>query len=238
MKILLIGYGKMGKFIEQIALQRGHEIVGRISSSSPDKLEQFNGQNTDVAIEFTQPEAAFNHVAYCAKNNIAVVCGTTGWQAHRAEAEAIVNQHNGAFFQASNFSIGVNLFFHLNKLAAQVFEKYPVYDVSMAEIHHTEKKDAPSGTAITLAEGILQNFSRKTQWTLNESEQNTDLVIKALREPHVPGTHTINYTSAIDTITLTHTAHSREGFATGAVFAAEWLKGRKGVFGMAEMLGF
>lgn len=238
MNILLIGYGKMGKTIEQIAIERGHQIVGHVDANSTDNLQQFSGENIQAAIEFTQPESAFDNVAYCLKNNIPIICGTTGWLHRRAEIETIAKQYDGTFFYASNYSVGVNLFFHLNKIAAELLSQYPDYGVSIEEIHHTEKKDAPSGTAITLAEGILQHLKNKKAWTLEENAQPEELYIKALREPHVPGTHTICYNSEIDSISLSHTAHSRKGFATGAVLAAEWVQGKQGIFGMNNMLGF
>jgi 4-hydroxy-tetrahydrodipicolinate reductase len=238
MNILLIGYGKMGKTIERIATEKGHHIVGRVDANNMDAITAFSGQTVDVAIEFTQPESAFKNVSYCLQNQIPVVCGTTGWLHDFPQAEKLCKENNGTLFYASNYSIGVNLFFRLNKIAAQLFNHYPQYDVAMEEIHHTEKKDAPSGTAITLAQGILQHLSAKKRWTIDAPSSAEDLPIGVVRENNVPGTHSIMYNSTEDSITLTHTAHSREGFALGAVLAAEWVQGKKGVLGMTEMLGF
>jgi 4-hydroxy-tetrahydrodipicolinate reductase len=236
MKIALLGYGKMGKTIEQIALNRGHEISFKIDVNNQTDLTKINQQNTAVAIEFTQPESAYLNVKYCVENQVPVVCGTTGWLEKKTEIEQLCLEKQSAFFYASNYSIGVNLFFYLNQHLAKLMNAYPEYEVLMEEIHHTEKKDAPSGTAITLAEGILKNVFRKQKW-VNELAQHTEqLGIVSKREPNVPGTHTIVYQSPIDEIEIKHTAHSREGFATGAVMAAEWLQGKKGVFGMDDML--
>jgi 4-hydroxy-tetrahydrodipicolinate reductase len=237
MKITLIGYGKMGKTIEQIAMQRGHQISHKIDVSNQQDLQKIKKNDTDVAIEFTQPESAFENVKYCTENQIRIVCGTTGWLEKKYVIEQICQEKNSAFFYASNYSIGVNIFFKINQLLAKMMDNYPQYEVSIEEIHHTEKKDAPSGTAITLAEGIIGELNRKKGWTLNEVIDN-HIDIISLRQPNVAGTHTTFYQSEIDTIELKHTAHSREGFALGAVLAAEWLKDRRGVFGMNDLLGF
>lgn len=248
MNILLLGYGKMGKTIEQIALERGHQIAGRIDRGdgpgvNTDALETLQADAVDVVIEFSSPEAAADNIMACLKRGWPVVCGTTGWLSRRAEIEQICRDTNGAFFYASNYSIGVNLFFRLNKTLARFMHKYPSYQVSMTEIHHTEKKDAPSGTAITLAEGILQHLPAKRGWVLKENQEgalinSTDAIeIESLREGTVPGTHTVRYESDVDRIEITHVAHSRQGFALGAVVVAEWIIGRKGVFGMDDLLG-
>lgn len=242
MNILLLGYGKMGKTIEQIALERGHQIAGRIDADNYTDLENLGPDEVDVVIEFSSPESAVDNITYCLKRGWPVVCGTTGWLSHRAEIETMCRETKGAFFYASNYSIGVNLFFRLNKTLAQFMHNYPSYHVSMTEIHHIEKKDAPSGTAITLAEGILEQLPAKHRWVSSEAGNGTDtgndaIEIASLREGNVPGTHTVRYESDVDRIEITHQAHSRQGFAVGAVVAAEWLAGKEGVFGMDDLLG-
>jgi 4-hydroxy-tetrahydrodipicolinate reductase len=235
MNILLIGYGKMGKAIEEIALKKGHFIVGK--SDSADNLKEIIQQTKpDVAIEFSQPESAFNNCKVCIENQIPVVCGTTGWLTQKNALENIAIEQSGAFFYGSNFSIGVNLFFHLNEKLALLMKDYPQYQIRLDETHHIHKKDAPSGTAISLAEGILQNNPLKEKWVNSKTENKTELEIISYREDNVPGTHSVYYQSDIDTIEIKHTAHSREGFASGAVLAAEWLIGKKGVFGMNDLL--
>lgn len=236
MRITLIGYGKMGKTIEKIALERGHQIAQIIDVNNGKDLFSIQNTATDVAIEFTQPESAFENVKYCAENQIPIVCGTTGWLEKRPLIEQICQEKGSAFFYASNYSIGVNIFFKINQLLAKMMNHYPQYEISIEEIHHTEKKDAPSGTAINLAEGIIGEIPRKIGWKLEENVAN-QINISALRQPNVAGTHTIFYQSEIDTIEIKHTAHSRQGFALGAVLAAEWLKDKKGVFGMNDLLG-
>jgi 4-hydroxy-tetrahydrodipicolinate reductase len=191
-----------------------------------------------VAIEFSQPEAAFENLQYCLENNIPVVCGTTGWLHQKTAIEKLTHSCNGAFFYASNFSIGVNLFFKLNQQLARMMNNFSHYDVSIDEVHHLEKKDAPSGTAITLAEGIMKEISAKKKWVKKESKNPEDLLITSFRIDQVPGTHLVKYTSAIDDIEIRHIAHSREGFARGAVMVAEWLPGKKGVLGMEDFLQF
>ena len=202
-------------------------------------MESLSGDAVDVVIEFSSPESAFENITYCLQRGWPVVSGTTGWLNHRAEVEALCEQHKGAFFYASNYSIGVNLFFRLNKVLAQFMKNYPSYEVSMTEIHHTEKKDAPSGTAITLAEGILENLPGKTGWAEKgpEAVAGSVLEIESLREGVVPGTHIIRYGSEVDQIEISHIAHSRQGFALGAVVAAEWVVGKQGIFGMDDLLG-
>lgn len=234
MKILLLGYGKMGKAIEKLALERGHEITGRIDSKN---LGAISTSKADVAIEFSQPEAAFDNIKACIENNIPVVCGTTGWLDKKSEVNKLVEKHNGSFFYASNYSVGVNIFFKLNQQLAALMKSFNQYDVSIDETHHTEKKDAPSGTAITLAEGIIRE-GIKDKWVGSPSEKPGDIVINSFRINEVPGTHVVNYTSVIDDLEIRHIAHSREGFARGALLVAEWLPGKKGVLGMDDFLKF
>ena len=231
MKIALLGYGRMGKAIEKIAEKRGHEIVAKIDKNNP--LDSLN--NADVAINFSVPNAALANITNALNVGIPVVCGTTGWLDHKKEVDALCNKLEGAFLYASNFSLGVNLFFELNKKLASYMQGFPEYKVEIEEIHHTQKLDAPSGTAITLAEGVIDNSEHK-QWHL-DGEVPEGFPIKALRENDVPGTHTVSYHSEIDSIEITHTAHSRTGFALGAVVAAEWILEKKGVFGMRDVLG-
>jgi len=238
MRIALIGYGKMGKTIEQIALQRGHVISYIIDRENAHELSLLLPTNTDVAIEFTSPERAFGHVQTCLLQGIPIVCGTTGWLKDKQQAEQLCLEMQGAFFYASNFSIGVNIFFRLNEYLATLMAQQPSYQASMEEIHHTEKKDAPSGTAITLAEGVIKHLRNLQLWVNEPAGKSNELSIISKREPEVAGTHSIFYNTAIDEIEIKHTAHSRNGFATGAVLAAEWIQGRRGVLGMADMLGF
>jgi 4-hydroxy-tetrahydrodipicolinate reductase len=243
MNILLLGYGKMGRTIEQIALDRGHTIVGRIDLNNRADMDALPDAAVDVVIEFSSPEAVVENLHYCIRRGWAVVCGTTGWLSHRAEIEQAVRERGSAFFYASNYSIGVNLFFRLNKVLAKFMRNYPSYHVSMTEVHHTEKKDAPSGTAITLAEGVLENLPHKNRWAVSEADKpaegdTTDaIVIDSIREGTVPGTHVVRFESDVDRIEIAHVAHSRQGFALGAVVAAEWVASRQGVFGMDDLLG-
>lgn len=234
MKILLIGYGKMGKEIEAIAVSRGHEIVGKISIENKGDLNNFSGNNTDVAIEFSEPESAFANLTYCINNQIPVLSGTTGWLDKKPAIEKLAIEKNGCFFYASNYSIGVNLFFQLNETLAKLMNSQNKYTTTIEEIHHTQKKDAPSGTAITIAEGIINN-SDFDGWVLGTEEEGK-IRIDAIREDPAPGTHTVKYSSEIDDIEIKHTAHSRKGFASGAVLVAEWIKDKKGVFSMADYL--
>lgn len=235
MKIVLVGYGKMGKTIERIALERGHEIVGRIDIDNHHELESVSA---DAAIEFSHPDAAFNNVKKCIEKNIPVVCGTTGWLGRKPEIDELTKQLNGSFFYASNYSLGVNIFFKLNEHLAKMMNSIEGYNISLEEIHHTEKKDAPSGTAITLAEGILKNNSRMSTWVNREAENPKELPIKSLRIGLVPGTHSIKYSSISDDLEIKHTAHTRDGFAKGAVMVAEWIKDKKGVLNMDNFLKF
>ena len=234
MKIVLIGYGKMGKTIERIATERGHVISGRLQED--DSLDKALLDSPDVAIEFSTPDAAPQNIKKCIDRKVPVVCGTTGWLEKRTEVEAYCHSFGGSFFYASNFSIGVNMFLKLNEQLAQMINKYPEYEISMDEIHHTEKKDAPSGTAISIAERIINNLSRKNSWVKGDATQPSEIGIRSFRIDMVPGTHVIRYYSTIDDIELKHTAHSRDGFAQGAVLAAEWLKGKTGVFNMNDLL--
>lgn len=235
MKILLIGYGKMGKIIERIALERGHTIAGKIDVDNQHELETVQA---DVAIEFSHPDAAFANVKKCIERGIPTVCGTTGWLTRKEEIHQACKDHNGSFFYASNYSLGVNIFFKVNEYLARMMNAFDAYEIRMDEIHHTEKKDAPSGTAITLAEGIIQHVDRKTKWAEENHERKDEIVVKSFRIDDVPGTHIIKYASAVDDIHIKHTAHSREGFAKGAVMVAEWLPGKKGVLGMDDFLKF
>ena len=237
MKIALVGYGKMGQAIEKIAAERGHDIVLRIRSANSEDLNPENLKQVDVAIEFTRPEAARDNVLACLREGVPVVCGTTGWNEGLAAAKMAAVDHDTAFLQASNFSIGVNIFFEVNKVLASLMNEQPQYQILMEETHHTQKKDAPSGTAITLAEQILENISRKKHWTEGASADPACIPIVAHRVEGVPGTHSVRYTSAVDDIEIIHTAHNREGFALGAVLAAEFIAGRKGIFTMKDVLG-
>lgn len=238
MKIAIIGYGKMGKTIEQLAISKGHEIKLVIDHENIDELNTENLQNIDVAIEFSQPESAYQNILTCINSAVPVVSGTTGWLDKMEEIKRLCEQNNGAFFYASNYSIGVNIFFEINRQLAKMMNNFPDYQISMEEIHHTEKLDAPSGTAITLAKGILSNVKRKKEWVNETTREENTLAIISKRIDEVPGTHSISYESPIDTIDIKHTAHSRLGFAGGAIKAAEWIIGKKGCYGMNDMLGF
>ncbi|MFB9077218.1 4-hydroxy-tetrahydrodipicolinate reductase [Flavobacterium procerum] len=230
MKIALLGYGKMGKVIERIALERGHEIVLK-----KDEFNTYDGLSTaDVAIDFSVPTAAVSNISACFNSGVPVVSGTTGWLEHYDEMLALCSEKKGGFISSSNFSLGVNIFFGLNEYLAKIMNQFDSYKVSMEEIHHIHKLDAPSGTAISLAQGVIQN-SNYTNWTLDEAQTN-QIHIEAKRIGEVPGTHTVNYDSPIDSIEIKHTAHNREGFALGAVVAAEWLAGKQGVFTMKDVL--
>ncbi len=230
MKIALLGYGRMGKEIEKIAISRGHEIV--IRKDVDDKIDI---NLADVAIDFSVPSSAFNNISNCINNNVPVVSGTTGWLDKYDEAVALCKEKKGAFIYGSNYSVGVNIFFELNKQLAKMMSTLSDYNVSMEEIHHTKKLDAPSGTAITLAEGVIENSSKKN-WELGEEASEENIPIIAKRIPEVPGTHTVWYNSEVDSIEIKHTAHSRKGFALGAVIAAEWILDKQGVFSMKDVL--
>jgi len=237
MNILLLGYGKMGKTIEAIAINRGHTIIGHIDNSG--ERNAFKDlKKTDVAIEFSQPDVAVDNLKFCFDHSIPVICGTTGWLEQKPAVDAYCLKKEGTLFQASNFSLGVNLFFQLNEYLAKMMDRYTDYNVSIDETHHTQKKDAPSGTAITLAEGILKNLHQKDTWKLGGLSQGKEISVHSFRVDPDPGTHVIKYQSAVDEIEIKHKAHSREGFALGAVLVAEWIKGKKGVLTMKDFLGF
>lgn len=245
MKIALIGYGKMGHIIEQVAIQRGHTIVSTLDVDNTDGFESDAFRSADVAIEFTTPATAFDNYQKCFAAGVPVVSGTTGWTERLGEIKKQCKEENQTFFYASNFSIGVNIFFAVNKYLAKLMNNFPAYDVNMTEIHHIHKLDAPSGTGITLAEGILQAFNRKKQWRLAKEGEEPfdinkpeDLVIHALREGEVPGIHEVRYESDVDSITIKHDAKSRAGFAFGAVLAAEFTAGKKGFLGMEDLMNF
>lgn len=230
MKIALLGYGKMGQTIERIALERGHEIVLK-----KDEFNTYEGlSDADVAIDFSIPSVAVENISNCFYAKVPVISGTTGWLDRYDEMVALCAAQNGAFISSSNFSLGVNLLFELNEYLAKMMSKFSSYKVEMEEIHHTQKLDAPSGTAISLAKGVIEN-SKYTTWTLENANDNA-IHIEAVRIENVPGTHTVTYTSEVDTIEIKHTAHNREGFALGAVIAAEWIVGKHGIFTMKDVL--
>ena len=238
MNIALVGYGKMGKIIEEVALSRGHQVNVKIDI---DTLSDFNADKfaqVDAAIEFTGPHTAFQNVMKCLSMNTPIVCGSTGWLEHIKEVENKCKEVNGSFIYASNFSVGVNIFFEVNKKLAQLMEGQLQYDVRIKEIHHTEKKDAPSGTAISLAEQILGNNSSKKKWINDNPSQKDELQIESERIDPYPGLHEVIYDSAIDEIRIVHNAHNRNGFALGAVLAAEYIFGKQGIFTMKDVLGF
>lgn len=235
MNVLLVGYGKMGKTIERIAIERGHQIAGRIDIENQSDLDTVRA---DVAIEFSHPNAAYENVRKCVERRIPVVCGTTGWLERKADIERLTDDKGSTFFYASNYSLGVNLFFKLNEQLARMMNKFNAYDVTIDEVHHVEKKDAPSGTAITLAEGVLRNLDRKKRWVKGTEAKTDEIAIESFRIDDVPGTHVIKYASLVDDIEIKHTAHTREGFALGAVMVAEWIRDRKGVLNMDDFLKF
>ncbi len=237
MNIALIGYGKMGKAIEQIALEKGHKIVLKVDIDNAAHLTSQNLQNADVAIEFTGPASAVSNIKKCIDAGVPVVSGSTGWLNHFEEVKTYCNAHKSTLVYASNYSIGVNLFFELNTYLAKLMDQYPNYNVLMEEIHHTQKKDVPSGTAITLAEQVLANIGRKKTWVNDPTTEEDELTIISKRIDPAPGTHSIKYTSLIDDIEIVHTAHNRVGFASGAVMAAAYAVGKKGIFSMKDVLG-
>ncbi|SEO21127.1 dihydrodipicolinate reductase [Mucilaginibacter gossypiicola] len=247
MKIALLGYGKMGKIIEKIALSRKHEIVLTIDHETLHDLTPENLQKADVVIEFTTPASVLSNIEHCFNANVPVVIGTTGWYEKLPEVKQQCIDGNKSLLWASNFSVGVNVFFHVNKLLAKVMNKYPYYEVQVEEIHHTQKMDSPSGTAITIAEGIINNTDTKNEWVnvLTTDDKDDDanvapnqLLIESLRIDSVPGTHTVIYDSEVDSIEFKHTAHNRNGFALGAVLAAEWLHDKKGFYSVEAMFDF
>jgi len=248
MKIALLGYGKMGKMIERIALERKHEIVLQIGRQNLDELTTENLQKADVAIEFSTPHTVLGNIDFCFKANVPIVVGATGWYEKLNDVKMECLQRNASLIYASNFSIGVNIFFHMNKMLAKLMNRYPYYEVQVEEIHHTQKLDAPSGTAITIAEDIIENIPVKEAWVNVVSGQVDDtspvvikpgqLLIESHRIENVPGTHTVIYDSEVDSIEFKHTAHNRSGFALGAVLAAEWIKDRKGFFTATDLFNF
>ncbi len=238
MKIVLIGYGKMGKAIETIALERGHTIVAKASSISP--LSNIDLSQADVAIEFTRPELVLDHIQTCLEQQVPVVVGTTAWDHALQDVKNQVTSLNGSLLHASNFSVGVNIFFEINKQLARIMNKQTEYSAAIEEIHHLQKLDAPSGTAISIAKDLMQEHNGYSRWVLGEEHAPTvksgELPIVSFRKPDVPGTHVVTYHSEIDTIQLSHEAHSRKGFALGAVLAAEFLADKKGVYTMSDVL--
>jgi 4-hydroxy-tetrahydrodipicolinate reductase len=239
MNIALIGYGKMGKAIEQIAISRGHSVVVKFNSQNP--LESSQLRTTDVAIEFSQPDLALKHIKLCADGQIPIVVGTTAWEEHLPEIINHIDKREASLIYSSNFSIGVNLFFELNKHLARLMNDKTDYLASITEIHHTQKIDTPSGTAVTLAKDLISNHPTYSSWKLtgqSENMEKSDLPISAIREENVQGTHLISYTSEIDTLTIEHQAHNRKGFALGAVIAAEFIHKKQGVYTMSDILKF
>lgn len=244
MKIALLGYGKMGKLIEKFALDRGHEVILRIDQDNVAELKSDLFRSADVAIEFSTPHSALSNIQACFDAGVPVVVGTTGWYEQIPQLKKQCEEGNKTILYASNFSIGVNVFFYVNKVLARLMNQYPQYDVQVEEIHHTQKLDAPSGTAITIAEGILEGVQRKSKWVnevVGQDERITkpeELLIESHRIEDVPGTHTVIYSSEVDEIEFKHTAHSRAGFALGAIVAAEWLKDKTGFYSIADMFDF
>lgn len=245
MKIVLLGYGKMGQLIERFAIKRGHEVLLIVDEDNRENITTADLQDADMAIDFSTPDAALDNINLCFEAKLPLVVGTTGWYDRLDEIREICNQQEQALLYGSNFSIGVNIFFHINRLLAKALNPYKQYDVQVEEIHHIHKLDAPSGTAITIAEGIVEHIDQKDKW-INSVEgageelipKANELLIESLRIDEVPGTHTVLYSSEVDQIEFKHTAHSREGFALGAVIAAEWLLGKKGFFQVTEMFDF
>ncbi len=232
MKIALLGYGKMGQTIEKIAISRGHEIVLTVDKDNP----EYDITVADVAIDFSIPDSAVNNISTCLNNKVPIISGTTGWLDEFENMKALCKEQNGAFIYASNYSLGVNIFFELNNHLAKMMSNLDQYDVNIEEIHHKQKLDEPSGTAITLAEGVIEH-TKNNQWELDKATEKNSIPITAIRSPEVPGTHTITYNSEVDQIDIKHTAHNRQGFALGAVVAAEWIVGKHGVFTMKDVLG-
>lgn len=237
MQIAIIGYGKMGHMIEEVALQRGHEVVVKINIENTEDFTKENISKADVAIEFTGPSTAYDNIKKCIDFGVPVVSGSTGWNSRLDEMKDYIKGKKGSFLHTSNFSIGVNIFFEVNKLLAKLMASHPEYDIALKEIHHTAKLDAPSGTAVTLAQQVLANVPRKVNWVNNRSEKPEELSIISERIDPAPGTHLVKYTSEIDDIEIIHTAHNRKGFALGAVQAAEYIWDKKGIFSMQEVLG-
>lgn len=243
MKIALLGYGKMGKIIQEIAISRGHSIVLKVNSANSATFSDSELQQADVAIEFSRPDSVMQNISRCIHAGVPIVVGTTGWYTNLESVKSDVQSRDGSLFHASNFSLGVNLFFKMNEQLAELMKPFPEYEPSIEEIHHIHKLDAPSGTGITLADGLISHLGRKKNWKLYtdkgpDSANETDLPLIAIRTGEVPGTHTVTYSSSIDKISMTHEAFNRKGFATGSVVAAEWIINRKGVFTMRDLLGY
>ena len=245
MKLALLGYGKMGQIIERFALERGHEVVLKININNLDDLTVANLSNADVAIDFSAPDAVIDNIYKCFEASLPIVVGTTGWYGKLQEIKNECLSSNNTILYGSNFSIGVNLFFHLNTVLAKLMNSYPAYEVQVEEIHHTQKLDSPSGTAMTIAEDIIENLDRKTEWlnevvgtAIPEIIKNEQLLIESHRIENVPGTHTVIYSSEVDEIEIKHTAHSRAGFALGALVAAEWLENKQGFYNVADVFNF
>lgn len=248
MNIALLGYGKMGKIIEKIATDRKHDVILKIDYNNLDELTAENLRKADVIIEFTTPASVLNNIQHCFDAGVPVVIGTTGWYEHLDKVKQKCEQGGHTLLYASNFSVGVNIFFHINRRLAKLMNNYPYYDVQVEEIHHTQKLDSPSGTAITIAEGIIENLDTKKEWVNvlsaegNEADdgniKNDQVLIESFRIDSVPGTHTVIYDSEVDTIEFKHTAHNRNGFALGAVLAAEWVHNKKGFFSVEQMFNF
>lgn len=238
MNILLLGYGKMGQLIDQLATEAGHQIVGKINIDNREELDKLDTSSVDVAIDFSQPKAAVDNIKWCIDHKVPVAVGTTGWLDRREEVNAYCHEKGGTYLYASNFSIGVNLFFKLNSQLAKLMNTQKHYNVKTKEIHHTQKLDAPSGTSITIAEGIIEQRDDKNKWVNREATQSEELEIISERIDPAPGTHEVSYSSVIDTIDIRHTAHSREGFARGAIAVAAWLKDQQGVKSMEDFLQF
>tara|TARA_R110002049_G_scaffold308852_1_gene514497 strand:+ start:751 stop:1467 length:717 start_codon:yes stop_codon:yes gene_type:complete len=236
MKIGLYGYGKMGKTIERLAINRGHEIILKIDAENATSITSEDLKKADVMIEFSRPELAVKHITNCFETGVPIVVGTTGWYDSYQEIKNKCETNKGAFLSATNFSVGVNLFFELNKRLAKLMQPHSSYQVMVEEIHHTQKLDAPSGTAITIAEGIIENYPNKSNWIIDQSPKENEVEIIAKRLPEVPGTHEVTYASAIDDISIKHTAHNRDGFALGAIIAAEFIKDKHGIFTMEDVL--
>jgi len=236
MKIALYGYGKMGKEIEKIAISRGHSIALKIDINNANTITSADLKSCDAIIEFSTPHSAIPNMLKCFESGTPVVVGTTGWYDKADEMKKICEEKNACLFYTSNFSIGVNIFFKVNEYLAKLMNNYESYNVSIEEIHHIHKLDAPSGTGLSLANQILGNYSKKTKWVNTETNKENELAIISKREGEVPGTHIIRYQSVIDDIEITHTAHNRQGFALGAVLAAEFVKGKKGIYGMNELM--
>ena len=236
MNIALIGYGRMGKMIESIAMERGHRIILKIDVDNLDDFTASNLEKVQVVIEFTKPETAFSNISRCIEFGVPVVSGSTGWFCRVDEVKSLCMKHNGSMLCTSNFSIGVNIFFEINRQLARIMNRFPDYSADIEETHHTQKLDAPSGTAITLAEGVIDEIRRIKKWELDGDKQTDTLPIRTIRRDSVPGTHNVKYSSEIDDIEIIHTAHSRKGFALGAVLAAEFIHDKKGIFSMTDVL--